>query len=202
MNAPLRPRPEFPPPEPLPKAPRKYTADDIFFWLSTGFVAPDAKFELLDGELIPVSPKERVHEAMRERLEDWLTQSWAASFRIIREHTLKLDNGTLLEPDFLIYDRAARIKDRPLQGADIRLAIEVADSSWSYDTTRKAAKYAQFGIAEYWAIHAVKREARVYRGPKNEKAGAEGWASIEDIPAGSRFAPLCAAEAGFDLGVA
>src|SRR5262245_13890697 len=104
-----------------PKAPRKYTADDIYFWLATGFVSPEAKFELLDGELIPVSPKGRQHEAMRERLMEWLDQPWRAGrFNLIVEHTLKLDDGTLLEPDFLLYDRSARIQDRPLQGNDIK----------------------------------------------------------------------------------
>lgn len=186
MNAPALVTP------PLPKAPRKYTADDIYFWLSTGFVSPDAKFELLDGELIPVSPKGRQHEAMRERLMDWLRQPWAASFGLIIEHTLKLDDGTLLEPDFLLYDRAARIQDRPLQGADIKLAIEVSDSSWSYDLQRKAPKYAAFGIAEYWAIHVVKREARIHRAPD----GAS-WAQVNDLPAGAPLSPLCAPAAVF-----
>lgn len=187
MNAPAFTAP------PPPKAPRKYTAEDIFFWLSTGFVSPDAKFELLDGELIPVSPKGRHHEAMRERLMQWLDQPWRSGrFNLIIEHTLKLDDGTLLEPDFLLYDRTARIQDGPLQGSDIKLAIEVGDSSWAYDLNQKAPKYAAFGIPECWAIHAVKREARIHRAP----SGAS-WAQVSDLSSGSLLSPLCAPDAAF-----
>lgn len=187
MNAPVFTAP------PPPRAPRKYTADDIFFWLSTGFVSPEAKFELLDGELIPVSPKGRHHEAMRERIEVWLDQPWRVGrFSVIREHTLKLDDGTLLEPDFLLYDSTARIQDRPLQGADIKLAIEVGDSSWAYDLNQKAPKYAAFGIPEYWAIHAVKRAARIHRAPSGTS-----WAHVSDLQSGSSLSPLCAPEAAF-----
>lgn len=185
MNAPLL----------TPPAPRKYAADDIFFFLGAGLLDPEAKFELIDGEIVPMSPKERFHEAMRERLEDWLDQSWRIGrFNVIREHTLKLDDGTLLEPDFILYDRAARIQERPLAGPDIRLAIEVADSSWTYDTTRKAAKYAGFGIGEYWVIHAVKREARVHRNPQRA-----GWVDVRDHAPGAALTPLCAPEAAFAL---
>jgi Uma2 family endonuclease len=134
-----------------------------------------------------MSPKGRFHEATRETVEEWLSQSWAQAFRIIREHTLTLDDGTILEPDFLVYDRGAQIKDRPLTGADIRLVIEVADSSWLYDTEDKAPKYAAFSVLEYWVIRAKSGVVRVHR-----DAGASVWAETRDVPAGEPPAPLCA----------
>jgi Uma2 family endonuclease len=183
-------------PEPinLPPAPRLYTADDIFFFLGAGLLDPDAKFELMDGEIVPMSPKGRHHEALREELELWLREPWSLPFNIIREHTLKLDDGTLLEPDFLLYDGARRIADAPLTGSDIKLAIEVADSSWGRDTKPKAAKYAAFGIQDYWALHAVKRIARIHRGP-----GVSGWAEVANLKRGDKLAPLCAPTADWRL---
>ncbi len=183
-----------PPFVPLPPAPRKYSAADIYFFLEAGLFDPEAKFELLDGEIVPMSPKGRHHEVMREQIEDWLRQPWTQAFNIIREHTLKLDDGTLLEPDFLLYDAARRIADAPLMGGDIRLAIKVADSSWSYDTRAKAAKYAAFAIPEYWALHAVKRSARIHRAPS-----AGQWADKRDAAAGEALSPLCAPSATLRL---
>ncbi|HCK84605.1 MAG TPA: hypothetical protein DHW63_08845 [Hyphomonadaceae bacterium] len=183
-------------PEPisLPPAPRLYTADDIFFFLEAGLLDPEAKFELMDGEIVPMSPKGRHHEALREEFMSWLRQPWASVFNLTIEHTLRLDDGTLLEPDFLLYDHARRIADAPLTGVDIKLAIEVADTSWGYDTKAKAAKYAAFGIQEYWAVHAVRRIARVHRGP-----AASGWAETTNFKRGDTLTPLCAREATWRL---
>lgn len=190
MNAPFAARPDAP----LPRAPRKYTADDIYFFLEAGLLDPAAKFELFDGEIVPMSPKGRHHEVMRERLMSWLDQPWRKPFNLMVEHTLKLDVGTLLDPDFIFYDADRRIADAPLSGSEIRLMIEVANHSWAYDTKRKAKKYAESGIQEYWVIHAARAKAKVYR-----EASAKGWAEVADVNAGERLSPLCASHANFPL---
>lgn len=174
--------------------PRRLLAADIMFLVENGLIDPNARFELMDGAIIPMSPKGRLHEIAREKLMDWLRQPWAVRFRLALEHTLTLDAETIVEPDFLLYDIGRSIADAPLTGADIRLVIEVADSSWAYDTAQKAAKYAAFGIAEYWVINAQTRAARVHRGP-----GAQGWAEARDVAAGETLTPLCAAEASLRL---
>ena len=50
---------------PMRLAPRKYTAEDIFFFLRSGLFDQTAKFELFEGEIIPMSPKGANHEATR-----------------------------------------------------------------------------------------------------------------------------------------
>jgi hypothetical protein len=65
-------------------------------------------------------------------------------------------------------------------------------SSWNYDITDKAAKYAAFGVGEYWALHAVTRQSRIRRGPS-----AGGWADVRELVAPARLVPLCAEDAGF-----
>lgn len=186
----------------MPPAPRKYTAADIFFFLEAGLLDDSAKFELLDGEIIPkqdrgitpMSPKGNHHEVMRERLMLWLSKSWRNKFRLAVEHTLEIDDRTIVEPDFIVYDMAARIEDRRLTGKDMRLVIEVADSSWILDLNRKAQKYAAFGVSEYWVIHARKRYARVHTGPR-----PDGWASVREVKTGEKLVPSCAPKAAFLL---
>ena len=159
------------------------------FLVENGLIDPKARFELMDGAIIPMSPKGRLHEAMREKITNWLRETWAAPFGVMIEHTLVLDAETIVEPDFLLYDGARSIADAPLTGADIRLVIEVADSSWSYDTNEKAAKYAAFGVAEYWVVDAVRRVVRVHRGA--------AWSDVKDLAAETAVGPLCAPAALF-----
>jgi hypothetical protein len=44
---------------------------------------------------------------------DWLREPWALPFRIALEHTLILDTETIVEPDFLLYDRSRSVADAP-----------------------------------------------------------------------------------------
>lgn len=190
LNIAVRPKPFVP----VRPAPRKYTAADIFFLLEAGLLDENAKFELMDGEIIPMSPKGNHHEVAREIVLQWLRGAWASTFNFMLEHTLTLDDGTIFEPDFILYDGTTRIQDRKLTAADMRLIIEVADSSLSYDLNEKAAKYAEAGVAEYWVVNAISRDIRVHR-----DAGKSGWKNVSVVVAGQPISPLCAPSAAFVL---
>lgn len=182
------------PASPMPAAPRKYTAADIFFFAEAGLFDDAAKFELFDGEIVPMSPKGNEHETMRLKLARWLRAPWAKKFDSLQEHTLNVDNGTLLEPDFILFKGGRNDFDDPLTGAEVLLVIEVADTSLRYDLTKKAAKYAAFGAAEYWVVNATTRETIVHRSP-----GKKGWTEQIKVPAGKPLAPLCAPKSSIKL---
>lgn len=180
--------------EPMRHAPRKYTAADIFFFLEAGLLDENAKFELLDGEIIPMSPKGNHHEVAREIILQWLRGAWSSPFNFMLEHTLTLNDGTIVEPDFILYDAATRIQDRKLAATDLRLVIEVADTSLQYDLNEKAAVYAEAGVFEYWVVNAVSRDVRVH-----QRAQGSSWGEIKQIPAGQSVAPQCAPNATLTL---
>src|SRR6478672_12130987 len=77
--------------------------------------------------------------------------------------TFRLSEDTYLEPDVVIYPRTSEI--RGLSASNVLLVVEIADSSLSYDTGRKAALYASFGIRELWVIDAVRLTTRMFRDP-------------------------------------
>ncbi len=64
------------------------------------------------------------------------------------------------------------------------------NSSLRYDTGRKAALYARFGIRELWVIDAVKLTACVFRDP-----GPDGYRQTQDASASDRIVPLIAPDA-------
>ena len=61
-----------------------------------------------------------------------------------------LSDDTFIEPDFVIYPRESGLEN--LSPETCLLAIEIADSSPSYDLGRKARLYAEFRIRELWVI--------------------------------------------------
>jgi Uma2 family endonuclease len=171
-------------PEAVSAAPRRYSVADIHYLLEKGIVARDAKFELLDGKVIDMSPKGPLHEDARRAVNRWL-KSLPDQFESLAETTLYLDETSFLEPDYVVFDTNLDIRD--LTPSKVLLAIEVGHDSWSYDISEKATRYAAHGVQEYWAIHAPTRMVRVHRG-----ASGAGWADVRDVPAGTQLFPLCA----------
>lgn len=162
-------------------ADRRFTVADIQALVEKGVIREDAKFELVGGDIVPMSPKGPLHEDVRLAVMDWI-RGLPRDLACLVETTLWLDEQNFLEPDYVLFDRAVAIAD--LKAHDVLLAIEVADTSWRYDTETKAGLYARHGVQEYWAVHAPSRMVRVHRGP-----GANGWAEVRDVAAGEAVQP-------------
>jgi Uma2 family endonuclease len=165
-----------------PKA--KFTVAQIWALIEKGVANPDARFELLDGEVRDMSPKGPLHEDVRRAVNRWI-KTLPDTLDVLAETTLYLDKKNFVEPDYVVFDATLAIRD--LTPDKVLLAIEVGHDSWGYDITEKAQRYAKHGVQEYWAIHAPSRLTRVHRG-----ASAAGWADVKEHAAGASLAPLCA----------
>ena len=125
---------------------------------------------------------------MKSALVDLWIRSRPDDCRVTQETTFRLSEDTYLEPDVVIYLRTTGL--RALTGTNVLLVVEIADSSLRYDTGRKAALYASFGIRELWVIDAVRLTARVFREP-----AADGYRNASDFGPADRITPLIAPEA-------
>jgi Uma2 family endonuclease len=171
--------------EGLPR--RRFTVAEVEAMVAAGVMEEDERVELIGGELVPMSPKGSRHEVVKTAL---LAQWYRASpgdILLTPETTFRLSDDTYLEPDVVVYPRTSGL--RGLTGANVLLVVEIADSSLRYDTGRKAALYASFGIRELWVIDAVRLTTRVFREP-----AADGYRSASDFGPADRITPLIAPE--------
>lgn len=140
---------------------RTFTVDDVERMLDAGILNPDEKFELIRGEIVPMSPQQRRHSVMKMRVARWLMARVEPSLEVGVEMTVRLLNRALLEPDVMVSAPQA-----PAPGyvpiADVRLAIEIADTSLERDLA-KANDYADAGLPELWIIDLNARETLVHR---------------------------------------
>jgi Uma2 family endonuclease len=168
---------------PPPRFPiRKFTVAEVETMVEAGILEADERVELIEGELVPMSPKGRRHEEMKiALLRRWYGLRLDA-FEIVPETTFRLSIHTYIEPDFVIYPHALGLKD--LSSSNVLLAVEIADSSLRYDQGRKAALYASFGIGELWVIDAVAMTTRAFRSPS-----PDGYLDIDDHAAAERVVP-------------
>ena len=147
--------------EGLPR--RRFTVAEVEAMVAAGILDADERVELIGGELVPMSSKGIFHETVKGALmERWAGLRWRPHV-VMQETTFRLSDDTFLEPDFVIFPRADKLKS--LSQANVLLVVEIGDSSLSYDRGRKAKVYARFGVRELWVIDAVKRLTHVYLDP-------------------------------------
>jgi Uma2 family endonuclease len=135
-----------------------------------------------------MSPKGLEHEVLKAALADRWYRLPECKVDLAIATTFRLGEDTYLEPDVVVYPRASGI--RGLSANNVLLVVEIADSSLRYDTGRKAALYASFGIRELWVIDAVRLTTRIFHEP-----AADGYRNAQDFGPSDRLIPLIAPEA-------
>ena len=161
-------------PEDLPPR-RRFSVADVVRMVEVGVIDPDERLEVIDGEIIEMSPKGSRHEGLKGAINRWWGRRCPEGFDFLPEAGLYLSELTYLEPDFVVFPSNVPLRD--LKGPDVLLAIEVADSSLAYDLKRKPGVYAQHGVQELWVIDVARHITYVHRSP-----GADGYGSVERVP--------------------
>ena len=149
--------------------------------------------ELIEGELINRMGKGTLHSSVVAMLVALLGRIFGPS-SVMPEPSIDVsqeDNPTSEpEPDVLVIaGEALSYAYRRPGPADIRLLVEVADTSLAFDRTVKAGLYARAGIADYWVVDVMGRKVHVHREPV---AGRYG--SVMTYAVGEEITPLAAPE--------
>ena len=165
--------------------PRRFSVADVEAMVRAGILDEEERVELIEGEIVLMSPKGSRHIMVHQALvEHWIRVS-PMDCSVVFEGGHKFSKEDYLEPDIAIY--ALRDGADGLTLAGLLLLVEVADSSLRFDVGRKAKRYAQFGVPEYWAVDAVKMITRVFRA-----AAKEGYREERDYEASEVLTPVVA----------
>ena len=147
----------------------------------TGILGPRDRVELIDGEIIDMSPIGVLHAAIVDVLARHFGRRTGESVFVRCQNPLRLDDISEPEPDIAILRPRADFYMTAHPGAaDVLLVIEVADTSLAYDLGTKVPLYARHGIPEVWVIDAATRHTRVFRRPVGNggtgPSGGSGYA--------------------------
>jgi Uma2 family endonuclease len=153
---------------------RAFSAEDVRRMIEAGVISEDEKFELIEGEIVPVSPSHDPHERIKSALILVIARWLPDDLWLSVESSIYLAERTVVQPDLCIYNRQLKLRD--VRGPDLPLVIEVADSTLAFDLGTKAPLYASFGVQELWVVNAKTRLTTVHTGPT-----ATGWARIVEV---------------------
>ncbi|HRD75206.1 MAG TPA: Uma2 family endonuclease [Hyphomicrobiaceae bacterium] len=150
-----------------------------------GVFSEDDRFELIGGEIVPMSPKGNFHEVLRNQLSFVLARLCPPDIRVAFEPQFNLAPDTYTHPDILVHKAVEQVPF--VKGDTALLVIEVAESSLSFDLKAKALLYARHGVREYWVIDAKRRITRVHRDPE-----AGGFGHVHEAQSRERLVPALA----------
>lgn len=154
-----------------------------------GILAPDARTELIDGEIIEMSPQGSRHAAAIRMVEEALRETVSGGYDIRVQLPLDLDDQNQPEPDVSVV-RGHYTDYVDAHPAEAALVVEVADTSLDFDRHRKAGLYARAGLADYWIINLRDHCVEVYRDPRGGLYGTK-----QTLTSGETLAPLARPEA-------
>jgi len=162
--------------------------------MGTGQVfAPEARIELIDGDILNMAPIGPPHVGFIVRLNRALVLAVGEHALVSVQSSISLPPDSEPEPDFAVLQ--PQWQPTALPGAkDTLLVIEVAESSLVYDRDVKTKLYARHGIAETWIVDVQARKLLIYREPR-----AKSYAVLLERGAGDIVAPVALPEARIDL---
>ncbi len=125
--------------------------------------------ELLEGEIIKVSPEGIEHFYTNDSVADYLRELLRGQAKIFEAHPITLDNSEP-EPDIAIVRLPKTIYRNHLPyPQDIYWLIEISNKTLKIDLSQKAVTYARNKIPEYWVIDLKNKKLIVHTQPVEEK---------------------------------
>ena len=147
--------------------------------------------ELIGGQLIVAEPKGSPHATAVGMANDALRAVLPPGWIVRVQDPLALDDESAPEPDIALV-RGSRADYRHAHPARPALAIEVAQSSLSFDRQQKGSLYARAGVPDYWIVNLVDGVLEVYRDAAPDASAPYGWRyrSIQTLSPPGLVAPL------------
>jgi hypothetical protein len=150
---------------------KRWTREACLRMEQIGLLQPP--YELVEGAVNLMGQNIRHASAVRLLLY-WLFAMFGKDF-VLTQTSIDVapeDNPTSEPmPDAIVLARPVdTLTDNP-RPDEIRLLIEVSDSTLAYDLTTKAGLYARAGISEYWIVDLPERKLHIHRAPRSGTYG-------------------------------
>jgi len=145
-----------------------FSVDDYYRMAEAGILSEDDRVELIEGEVIKMSPIGKFHAACVKRLNELFTFLVGRTATVSVKDPIRLNDFSEPQPDLAVLKRRADFysSGHPTP-EDVLLIVEVADTSVQFDRMIKMPLYARAGIPEVWLVDIGRDLVEVYAHPVN-----------------------------------
>ncbi len=172
----------------------RFTVDEYYRMVPAGLLREDDRVELIDGEIIEMTPIGSPHAGTVTRLIRHFSGTVGDAALVSAQNPVRLSDLSEPEPDLMLLRPRSDAYTKSHPGpADVLLVVEVSDSSLAYDRDVKVPLYSRHELGEVWIVDLSAQVILVYRHP-----GPDGYADVSEVHLGSSVAPLALPAHGLD----
>ena len=172
---------------------KQFSVDQYSRMAEAGILAPGDRVELIEGEIVDMSPMGSLHAACVDRLTQRFVLAFVKAVVVRVQSPVRLSDFSEPEPDFSILKPREDFYCGGHPGPeDVLALVEVADSTIAFDRQVKVPLYGRSGIREVWIVDLNGGAVEVYREPQ-----VEGYGDVTIFQAGDTVGFEFAAEIAF-----
>lgn len=161
---------------------KRWTVGEVRRMIDAGAFEHPERFELVEGLVLEKMGQNEPHAVGLMLFMEALRAVFGATATVVAGVPLTLSDISEPEPDIMVVQAGLR---RGIGAEDVRLIVEVSDTSLRIDQTVKAALYARTGIQEYAILDVANRRLEVRRYPEGES-----WRETVVLTENGEYAPL------------
>ena len=164
---------------------RLLTTDDYHLLLRAGSLSEDDQVELIEGEIIEMSPISPEHAARVKRLAELFHDAVRKRAIVSVQDPILAGEHSEPQPDVALLRPRADYYAKSHPGPeDVLLVVEIAETSVDYDRNMKMRLYARAGVPEAWLVSLPDQWIEVYQDPS-----PVGYLSMRRVLPGASVAP-------------
>jgi Uma2 family endonuclease len=153
---------------------KRWTVQDYHQLSELGLLDSDERTELISGQIVIMAAKGKPHvialQLLALQIDEFLRDK---PFFARAQDPIQLDDLSEPEPDLVIVEGdILTYADHHPTPLEVRLVVEVADSTLKQDCEVKDKLYAQAKIGEYWVVDLPRRQLHIFKNP-----GDRGYSS-------------------------
>ena len=164
---------------------RRFTVEEYYRMAEVGILGPEDRVELIEGDIIEMSPIGTRHATSVSALNRRLILAVGDAAVLSPQNPVRLFPDTEPQPDIvLLRPPEARYWQLKAGPADALLVVEVSDTSYRFDRHVKVPIYARARIPEVWIVDLTREVVEVFREPTRD-----GYESVTRLERGATIAP-------------
>ena len=162
-----------------------FTVQEYHRMAEAGLFTEDDRVELIDGDILEMSPIGSRRAACVKRLIRLLDRRVGECAIVAAQDPIQLGHSSEPQPDIaFLKPRSDFYAAQHPGAADTLLLVEVADTTVEYDREVKLPLYARYGIPDVWLVDLEAQVVEVYRSPS-----PEGYREVHQCRRDVPFAP-------------
>lgn len=148
---------------------RLFNADELPKLIESGILHEDERIELIDGDLVKMSPIGEKHAKILRRLLRILPKLLEDKYLLDAQNPVRLSDFNQPQPDITVLRwREDDYADGHPTADAVLLIIEISDTSLAFDQEIKLPRYAAAGVPEVWIIDINRNKVEQYTNPQHD----------------------------------